>query len=598
MAAIQGGFLANLGRIYALYTGTFIGFTIFIGVLELLGVPNRILGYLFIFLTLGVYALIGWLARTAEVNEYYVAGRSVPAFYNGMATGADWMSAASFIGMAGSLYFGGYGGLAFVLGWTGGYVLVSILMAPYLRKFGQFTVPDFFSARYGGNVARALAVVVLITASFTYVVAQIVGVGIITARFLDIPFQLACFVGLLGILLCSMLGGMKAVTWTQVAQYIILIIAYLIPVVVLSAKVTGVPIPQIMYGQALEKIEGLEKTFGVAQPYASAFTDAKGAYSPTAMWNFFALILCLMVGTASLPHILMRYFTTPTVRAARSSVAWSLFFITLLYFTAPTLATLSKLQILDPNLATSIIGKAIADVNALEWIQKWGAVGMLKVSDSNLDGILQINEFFLRPDIIVLATPEIAGLPYVISGLVAAGGMAAAMSTADGLLLAIANALSHDLYYKMIDPHAETRRRLIVARVLLMILGAAGALVASLKLTGILGAVAWAFCFAMSGLFFPLVLGVWWKRANRAGAIAGMVVGLGSGSIYLYLVKWGGMAPWIGLDDLRFGIVGAVASGVAMVVVTLLTKAPDAETQAMVDEVRIPSGRTIIDSSH
>jgi cation/acetate symporter len=271
---MQGGFLANLGRVYALYTGSFIGFTIFIGILEFAGVPNKILGYLFIFLTIGVYALIGWLARTAEVNEYYVAGRVVPAFYNGMATGADWMSAASFIGMAGSLYFGGYGGLAFVLGWTGGYVLVSILMAPYLRKFGQFTVPDFFSARYGGNLARGLAVLVLILASFTYVVAQIAGVGIITARFLGIGFQVACFVGLIGILLCSMLGGMKAVTWTQVAQYIILIIAYLIPVVVLSAKVTGVPIPQIMYGQALEKIEALEKTLGVTQPYTAAFDDA------------------------------------------------------------------------------------------------------------------------------------------------------------------------------------------------------------------------------------------------------------------------------------------------------------------------------------
>ena len=319
MAAMQGGFLANLGKVYGIYTGTFVGFTVFIGILEVFGVPNRILGYLFIFLTIGVYALIGYLARTSEVSEYYVAGRSVPAFYNGMATGADWMSAASFIGMAGSLYFGGYGGLAFVLGWTGGYVLVSILMAPYLRKFGQFTVPDFFSARYGGNVARGLAVIVLITASFVYVVAQIVGVGIITARFLDIGFEIACFVGLIGILVCSMLGGMKAVTWTQVAQYIILIIAYLIPVVVMSAKVTGVPIPQLMYGQALEKIEVLEKTLGVTQPYTAAFVDARGNYSPTAMWNYFALILCLMVGTASLPHILMRYFTTPSVKQARGA---------------------------------------------------------------------------------------------------------------------------------------------------------------------------------------------------------------------------------------------------------------------------------------
>jgi len=397
------------------------------------------------------------------------------------------------------------------------------------------------------------------------------------------------------------------VTWTQVAQYIVLIIAYLVPVFWMSIAQDFGWFPQLAYGDAVARIQELEPMLqvGVLKPTetiagVATLTNLHAAPGDSALaaWKFVTLVACMMLGTASLPHILMRYFTTPTVKAARSSVAWSLFFITLLYFTAPALATLTKLQILDPNLATSIIGKAVADVNALEWIQKWGAVGMLAISDSNADGILQINEFFMRPDIVVLATPEIAGLPYVISGLVAAGGMAAAMSTADGLLLAIANALSHDLYYKMIDPHAETKRRLIVARVLLVILGAAAALVASLKLTGILGAVAWAFCFAMSGLFFPLVLGVWWKRANRAGAIAGMIVGLGCGSFYLYLVKWGGMAPWIGLDDLRFGIVGTVASGVAMVVVTLMTKEPDREIQAMVDEVRVPSGASILSSQH
>jgi cation/acetate symporter len=294
----------------------------------------------------------------------------------------------------------------------------------------------------------------------------------------------------------------------------------------------------------------------------------------------------------------MRYFTTPSVRDARRSVAWSLLFIFLLYFTAPALATLTKLQVLDPTLATSIIGKSIAEVNALDWIQKWGNVGFLKIVDSNGDGILQINEFFMRGDIVVLATPEIAGLPAFISGLVAAGGLAAAMSTADGLLLAIANALSHDLYYKMIDPKADTKKRLIVARVLLIAIGAAGSAVASMRLTGILGSVAWAFDFAMSGLFFPLVLGVWWKRANRAGACAGMAVGLAVGSWYLYMVKWGGMAPWWGIDDLRFGIIGASASVIAMVAVTLMTAEPDKETQAMVDEIRIPKGKSVLSATH
>ncbi|MDE0716304.1 MAG: cation acetate symporter, partial [Rhodospirillaceae bacterium] len=295
--------------------------------------------------------------------------------------------------------------------------------------------------------------------------------------------------------------------------------------------------------------------------------------------------------------ILMRYFTTPTVRAARRSVSFSLFFIFLLYFTAPALATLTKLQLFDPNLATSIIGKSVADVSNLEWVKNWVDVKMLAITDGNKDGILQVNEFFMRPDIVVLATPEIAGLPYVISGLVAAGGMAAAMSTADGLLLAIANALSHDLYYKIIDPKADTARRLIVARVLLIVIGALGAIVASFQLTGILGAVAWAFCFACSGLFFPLVLGVWWKRATTAGAIAGMVLGFGAGSVYLWWTYTTGQTLFE-LNHLRFGIIGMPVSLVAMVVVSLMTPAPSDEVQQMVDNTRDPSGSAILEASH
>lgn len=502
------------------------------------------------------------------------------------------------------MYFGGHGYLAFVVGWTGGYVLVNSLMAPYLRKFGCYTVPDFIGTRFGGNLARLVAVIILVVASFTYVTAQINATGTIAARALQIPFEVGVWFGLLGILLCSMLGGMRAVTWTQVAQYIVLIIAYLAPVIWMSNKQGFGIIPHFSYGDAVVRVAELEALVGVGTPAAekiagvSVLTGLHNAPGDNmAAWKFVTLALCMMAGTASLPHILMRYFTTPTVRAARKSVSWSLLFIFLLYFTAPALATLTKLQLLDPTLATSIIGKAVADVNALEWIQKWSSVGMLAISDSNGDGILQINEFFMRPDIVVLATPEIAGLPYVVSGLVAAGGMAAAMSTADGLLLAIANALSHDLYYKIIDPKADTRHRLIVARVLLIIIGAAGAAVASLKLTGILGAVAWAFCFACSGLFFPLVLGVWWKRANRAGAIAGMVAGFLAGSIYLYWTYTTGNT-WLGIDHLRFGIIGMPVSLVAMVVVSLMTPEPDAEIQAMVDETRDPSGKTVLDMAH
>ena len=604
---MEGKFTDNLGRIYGMYTGGFIGFIILMAILEQMGMSAATIGILFVAFTILVYAGIGWLSRTMEVSAYYVAGREVPAVYNGMATAADWMSGASFVALAGGIYFGGYSYLAFIVGWTGGYVLVNSLMAPYLRKFGCYTVPDFIGTRYGGNTARFCAVIVLVVASFTYVTAQINATGTIAARALQIPFEVGVWFGLLGILLCSMLGGMRAVTWTQVAQYIVLIIAYLIPVIWMSnAQGFGI-IPHFGYGEAVARIQELEPVvqlgaaavdkppFGGVKILSVPHFDPQGGMQS---WSFATLAICMMMGTASLPHILMRYFTTPSVRDARKSVAYSLFFIFLLYFTAPALATLTKLQLLDPTLATSIIGKSIAEVQALPWVQNWSAVKMLWLNDGNGDGILQLNEFFMRADIVVLATPEIAGLPYVISGLVAAGGMAAAMSTADGLLLAIANALSHDLYYKIIDPKAETKTRLVVARILLIVIGAAAAYIASMKLTGILGAVAWAFDFAMSGLFFPLVLGIWWKRANRQGAIAGMILGFLAGTYYLYLVRFAGMEPWMGIDHLRFGIIGASVSLIAMVVVSLATEEPDAETQAMVDATRDPSGEEVLSATH
>jgi cation/acetate symporter len=581
----KNAFLNSLGKIYGIYTGGFVAFVLILAVLEQLGVPDRVIGYLFVFLTIGVYAYIGIISRTAVVSEYYVAGRSVPALYNGMATGSDWMSAASFIGMAGSLYALGYGGLAFILGWTGGFVLVAILLAPYLRKFGQYTVPDFLGARYGGNAARFLGVIVLITASFVYVVAQIVGVGIITQRFLDVSFLVAVFLGLAGILVCSMLGGMRAVTWTQVAQYIILIIAYLIPAILMSMKVTGVPVPQLMYGFALERIEELEAGFraagmgpppGVTGYHTAPFIAPNGQFSLPAAVNFFALVFCLMVGTAALPHILMRYFTTPSVREARVSVGWGLFFIFLLYFTAPAYAAFAKLEIYQ-----TVIGQPIASLP--DWIKNWQIISpygvpWINIADGNNDGILQWSEFRIHPDVVVLATPEIAGLPYVIAGLVAAGGLAAALSTADGLLLAIANALSHDLYYRMIDRHAPTGRRLIISRVLLVGVAVLAAYTAGNLGADILFLVAWAFSIAAAGLFAALVMGVWYKRTTNLAACLGMLVG--------YLVTFGYLihTEFFGLNFIQlFGSKDAILAAARQTVGIAAASAElKAEAQALI----------------
>ncbi len=644
-------FLNNLGRVYGFYTGGFLAFVVLLAVLEQIGVPNKVLGYLFVFFTLAVYAIIGVLSRTAQVSEYYVAGRSVPAFYNGMATGADWMSAASFVGMAGTLFLLGYDGLAWVLGWTGGFVLVSILIGPYLRKFGAYTVPDFLAFRYGGNFARALGVIVLVACSFTYVTAQIYGTGLIASRFLGMQFELAVFAGLVGILVCSMLGGMRAVTWTQVAQYIVLIIAYLTPIVILSTMKYGLPIPQLTYGQAIADITAREQQMlsaGLAsaaalKPHIQPFIN----YTPL---NFFAIIICMMVGTASLPHILMRYFTTPSVREARQSVAWSLLFIFLLYFSAPAYAAFSKLEVY-----TNIIGRDLTSIRP--WLFNWGELGLIQICGKNAasidaivaackaiadhPGVVRLQDFVINTDVIVLSTPEIAGLPYVISGLVAAGGLAAALSTADGLLLAIANALSHDVYYKMIDPNAPTVRRLTIARVLLLIVAVVAAATAATKPADILAMVGWAFSLAMAGNFPALVMGVWWKRATATGAICGIIAGFGLCLFYLVTtryfpgmgVKYFGMtsllnpmtgAPvvdiakamalpnamesfptlahplankvgWFNLTNIACGLLGAPLGFAVIYIVSKLGKEPSAEMQAYVDDIRKPRGRTVLE---
>ena len=490
---IKGKFIDNLPKVYGIYTGGFLVFIILMAIAEQTGLMSaKAIGIAFVAFTVSIYAVIGYLSRTLQLDAYYVAGRQVPTVFNGMATAADWMSGASFVAMAGGIYFKGYGYMALLVGWTGGYVLVASLLAPYLRKFGCYTVPDFIGTRYGGNAARLSAVLVLTVASFTYVTAQINATGTIASVALDIPFEVAVYVGLAGILICSMLGGMRAVTWTQVAQYIVLIIAYLLPVFWISNKMGAGIFPHLMLADEVARIAELESQFGlgtIKNTAADLATVPKGLAGITKAhssvngtnWGFISLAVCMMAGTASLPHVMMRYFTTPSVKTARRSVAWSLLFIFLLYSTAPMLATLSKLSLIDPTLSTGIIGRSIADVQAIDWYQNWNEANLMFVSDFNGNGTLELNEFFMGGKAVVLATPEIAGLPYVISGLVAAGGMAAAMSTADGLVLAISNALSHDIYYKMINPKAETAKRLIVARVLLVLIGFAGATIAALE---------------------------------------------------------------------------------------------------------------------
>jgi len=677
-AQTQREFFAFLKKAYSFYVGGFIAFIIVLAVAEQMGLPRRWIGYIFLFATIALYAGIGIMSRTAEITEYYVAGRRVPAIFNGMATGADWMSAASFIGMAGTLYLTGYFGLAFVMGWTGGYCLVAFFLAPYLRKFGQFTIPDFLGARYGGNIPRLVGVFGAILCSFTYVVAQIYGVGLITTRLVGVPFELGIFLGLGGILVCSVLGGMRAVTWTQVAQYIILIIAYLIPLVWLSVKHTNFPIAHLVYGHVLEKVSAREvelandpkenevrKIFADRAAAGAAklkdvqksleadtaaankrLADAKAANAPAAEMkaaeaavaklpkdvdaakkaytaesklgpraapisrhaeafpgkdekardinrrNFLALIFCLMVGTAALPHILMRYYTTPSVREARASVTWSLFFIFLLYFSAPALAVLVKYDVY-----TLLVGTHFDKLPA--WVAAWQSVdaSLLSIADINGDGILQRAELSIGGDIVVLATPEIAGLPYVISGLVAAGGLAAALSTADGLLLTIANALSHDLYYKMIDPTASTARRVTISKILLLVVALAAATVASQKPADILFLVSAAFSFAAATFFPALVLGIFWRRANKWGATLGMIAGLGVTFYYMTQTQgwlrgvFGVTKPielWWDIQPISAGLFGIPLGFAVIVIVSLLTPAPDKDTQELVDHVRYP----------
>jgi cation/acetate symporter len=623
--------MLSLEKIFGYYTVGFLGVTILIGIGEAIGLfSNQMIGWIFMALSLAIYVVIGVLTRTSNPDQYYVAGRGVPAVFNGMATGSDWMSAASFISMGGALSAQGFAGLAYVMGWTGGYLLLAVFLGPYLRQFGAYTIPDFLGARFGGNIPRLIGVVGAVACSFTYLIAQVTGVGLIVARFIGLDFNVGVFVGLLGVLFCSVLGGMKSVTWTQVAQYIILIISYLVPVVYLSWVVFSIPIPELTYGQLLQqnnaraieitkdakeketralwqkeadeanakiKAGGLPEA-EVEKLKAQAATAARQAIAPAAsetakfsryltvptgvgMWNFLALTFCLMVGTAGLPHILTRYYTTPSVRQARTSVAWSLFFIFLLYFTAPAYAAFARFTIY-----AKLVGTKLAELP--RWVTLWQPAGLFTVVDKNGDGVVQWADFVIRStDFVVLSMPEIAGLPFVITGLVMAGGLAAALSTADGLLLTIANAISHDLYYNIINPRTSLAVRLTITKVLLVVTALIAAYVATYRLAIIVELVAWAFSLAGASFFPALVMGIWWKRANKAGACWGMAVGLALTAYYMIGSRFYGVS-WFGTQTIASAIFGLPAGFLTIWIVSLLTAPPPKEVQDLVVSVRYP----------
>ena len=627
----------SLDKIFGLYTLGFLAVTVLIGIAETaFGLTPKWIGWIYMGLSLGIYVFIGILTRTSNPDQYYVAGRGVPSIYNGMATGSDWMSAASFISMAGLISALGFFGLGYVMGWTGGYLLLAVFLGPYLRQFGAYTIPDFLGARYGGNAARIIGVIAAIICSFTYLVAQVTGVGLIVARFIQIDYNIGVYLGLAGVLFCSVLGGMKSVTWTQVAQYIILIISYLVPVVYLSYTLFSIPIPELTYGRLLQqnnakelaiaadpqekesralwkkdadeltaklKAGGLpeaEETRLTAQrnqanvqarstapSETSKFGNTLTVPTGTAMWNFLALTFCLMVGTAGLPHILTRYYTTPSVRQARTSVAWSLFFIFLLYFTAPAYAAFARFAVF-----TRLVGSKISELPS--WVTFWQPAGLFTVVDKNGDGIVQWADFVIRStDFVVLSMPEVAGLPFVITGLVMAGGLAAALSTADGLLLTIANAISHDLYYNVIDRHASLTKRLTITKVLLVVTAIVAAYVATFRYAVIAELVAWAFSLAAASFFPALVMGIWWKRANKPGALAGMIAGLGITIYYLIGSRFYGVS-WFGTQTIASGIWGIPIGFVVIWIVSLVTAPPPREVQELVASVRYPKSGQMV----
>lgn len=565
------------------------------------------LTFLFIAGTFAMYVGIAIWARAASTKEFYIAGGSIHPIANGMATAADWMSAASFISMAGVIAFLGYGGSVFLMGWTGGYVLLAMLLAPYLRKYGKFTVPEFIGDRFYSRTSRIVAVVCLIVASVTYVIGQMKGIGVAFSRFLEVQYSTGLLIGMVVVFFYAVLGGMKGITYTQIAQYCVLVFAYTIPAIFISLSLTGNPIPQLGLGSTLagsdtfllDRLDQVVMDLGFAQYTTSAKLSSL---------NMFAYTMSLMIGTAGLPHVIIRFFTVPTVKDARTSAGWALIFIAVLYTTAPAVAAMARLNLIDTIQPADMTQNLRYDARP-DWFRNWEKTGLLKYKDKNGDGRIQYtadastNEMVkVDRDIMVLANPEIARLPNWVIALVAAGGLAAALSTAAGLLLAIASSISHDLLKGVFAPRISDKQELVASRV------AMGGAVIFAGYLGLnppdfaAGTVALAFGLAASSIFPALMMGVFNKRMNKEGAIAGMLIGLSVTLLYVFQHKGimfvadtaflGDMpANWfLGIEPNAFGAVGALCNFAVAFGVSVCTKAPPAKIQDLVEYIRTPAG--------
>ena len=552
-----------------------------------------------------IYILIAIRSRAGTTQEFYVAGKGIHPVANGMATAADWMSAASFISMAGliGLSYNGYGGSVFLMGWTGGYVILAMLIAPYLRKYGKFTVPEFIGDRYYSDTARVVAVLCLIICSVTYVIGQMKGIGVAFSRFLETDYETGLFSGMVIVFFYAVLGGMKGITYTQIAQFCVLIFAYTVPAIFISLQLTGQPIPQLGLGATLADgtylLQKLDRTL-LDLGFQEYTTSVRGS-----TLNMAAFTASLMIGTAGLPHVIIRFFTVPTVRAARTSAGWALVFIAILYTTAPAVAAMARLNIMQTLQPEP--GQHLAIEERPQWFRNWEQTGLLGIEDKNGDGRIQYtsnpdtNELVkLDNDILVLANPEIAELPHWVIALVAAGGLAAALSTAAGLLLAISSAISHDLLKRTLMPQISERQELLASR-LAMAAAVLGAGYLGLNPPGFAaGTVALAFGLAASSLFPALLLGIFSKRVTREGAVLGMLAGLGVTLTYVFQHKGimfipgtqflGDMPPnwFLGIEPNAFGVVGAMVNFAVTLGVTRFTSPPPAEVQALVEEIRVP----------